>query len=855
VGVLAFVATAAISSEARAQEPHSWCVTGAPLVLDGSTDPTTNDIIAEVCEQSGTADCCATGGRWRLECVQRAASYANYTLLIGDVCGRFVWEIPITGTEIRFPRDFNLVALSGDVSGIRDVGGPIATAGQLTAYAFHLNYGQRDNTALFAQQGVNIGNGEIYGSIAYDGNFISSGVTFMDGWTPGTPSQPFPIQFQGRQTSLSAMSNSIAFYDAIPAIKEWSTLSFIGSDPELNVFSVDADDLLTTYDYNFEVPLGSSAIINVFGANPEIKYAGFRGTFSAGKLLKMLWNFPNATTLTLRSVGFPGSILAPLADADMRDGAVSGTVVVTSAIADVELYMAPFDPPSVGGCLAFDELWSCSDDTKVDHAARALALEPEAGFLQIPSEDYIAEGVARSSPTHRVWYSFHPARQYPKDKPLAVFFNGGPASATSTGLFALNTGPKTLDPDTTGDNQTIALNTQADWSDFANLLYIDAPTAGFSYPINENPDVPSTDIDLGIDMDRDAAIFLQVVTRFLGHHPALLNNGLILVGESYGGARATLMFYHLFHYPDLIEQGSSFQDAQLYADLTDYFRLAFPTETPTSTELATLWGHQVLIQAGVAGNEQYQSGQAHFPYFQDDCVEGCWLLSPDEEDACDLFNCDQVYDYRVIPDQTVYDRLTTVSTLQNMLGVDPTTIAWMHADARVNAFGRKSGPSSVDTPDMYDKFGELVEDDSYLVIRNLRAFETYLGARRWSSPGAGELSAIQFALNLHQGVKTFVTVARYDYDVPTVGIYYAIRDFVLTESTVSNFVQSVGYDPGNTFFDLPRPGLMTLNYQPDGNYQVPIAMPHYYEAGHMVSHRAPVALKEDVMQWYLDSLQ
>ena len=207
-------------------------------------------------------------------------------------------------------------------------------------------------------------------------------------------------------------------------------------------------------------------------------------------------------------------------------------------------------------------------------------------------------------------------------------------------------------------------------------------------------------------------------------------------------------------------------------------------------------------------------------------------------------------------DPQVEARLTTVSILQNMLGVDPTTIAWMHADARVDAYGRDTGPSSLETPDMYDKFGELVDEDSYLVDWNSKASATYSGARRWSDPGAGEISAIQFALNLHQGVKTFITVARYDAVVPTVGIYYALRDFVLAQgSTISSFVQSVGYDPSSTFFDLPRPGLMTLNYQPDGNYQVPIAMPHYYESGHVVSHRAPVELKEDVMQWYLDLLQ
>lgn len=359
---LAFVATSALTWDVLAEQPHSWCVTGAPLAPGGSPDPTTNQIIGNVCGQLGLTSCCATGGRWSLECVQRAGNYALVND-IGDVCGRYAWDEVVLGTEVRLPRDFNLVALSGNVSGIRDVEGSIATAGWLSAGYFRLNHGRPEETALFTRHGATMWDGEVLGDVVYDGNFSATRVTFLDGWTPGQPSQPFPIQFEGRQSTLVGMSNALATYNAVLASKQWSTLNLIGTDPELNVFWVDSNDLLTTYDYYIDVPEGASAIINVSGAQPEIKYAGFRGRFSAGKLL---WNFPQATTLKLRSVGFPGSILAPQAAADMRDGSLRGTVVVASAFANVELYMAPFDIPSVGGCLAINPNWSCSADTKID---------------------------------------------------------------------------------------------------------------------------------------------------------------------------------------------------------------------------------------------------------------------------------------------------------------------------------------------------------------------------------------------------------------------------------------------------------------------------------------------------------
>jgi predicted nucleic acid-binding protein len=74
---------------------------------------------------------------------------------------------------------------------------------------------------------------------------------------------------------------------------------------------------------------------------------------------------------------------------------------------------------------------------------------------------------------------------------------------------------------------------------FANLLYIDAPSTGFSYPSNSETNKK----DIGIDMDRDAGIFLGVISRFLTRHPTIVANPVVLVGESYGGTRATFMIY------------------------------------------------------------------------------------------------------------------------------------------------------------------------------------------------------------------------------------------------------------------------------------------------------------------------
>ena len=77
-------------------------------------------------------------------------------------------------------------------------------------------------------------------------------------------------------------------------------------------------------------------------------------------------------------------------------------------------------------------------------------LGPTAGFYELDELDfYVHQGSyfnrlqMRSSPA-RIWYVFQPADENPEDKPLFVFFNGGPGGATSAGLFSANTGRKAV---------------------------------------------------------------------------------------------------------------------------------------------------------------------------------------------------------------------------------------------------------------------------------------------------------------------------------------------------------------------------------------------------------------------------
>ena len=290
-----------------------------------------------------------------------------------------------------------------------------------------------------------------------------------------------------------------------------------------------------------------------------------------------------------------------------------------------------------------------------------MGLAAEAGFLEIPGEDYVSEGQSRKSPTHRVWYSFHPADEAPADKPLAVFFNGGPGSSTAV-LFGFNTTVWTVDPEVTGEEEIV--ENPHSWTRFANTLHIDAPGTGFSYVL---PALDGSTPTVGIDLDREAGVFWRVILRFLARHPRLQDNAVMLVGQSYGGTRATLMLGRALHYVDLVSESAAYRDAGLHADFVAHFAAVFPDRDPEAlspSEVAEQFSHQVLIQPVVAGDAQWNLNQPDTSV----CVSG---YSP--------YQCDEPHVWFDSAIALAAERLTKPALMEQTTGVDPTTIEWMHA--------------------------------------------------------------------------------------------------------------------------------------------------------------------------------
>ncbi len=177
--------------------------------------------------------------------------------------------------------------------------------------------------------------------------------------------QPPPVDFPGIRNTLTAYSALMAGYPVNgTASYESSVLVLAGADPDLNIMEIDGGDLLAAGSIRIDAPVTSSVIVNVMGDT-----GGFSGgtttlpdgvTCGSGAVQlndfcnQLIWNFPEATSVTVASTAVQGTILAPHATLTSNgSGQVNGTVIVANMNIESCIEMHPH---YFNGCLCTQEV-------------------------------------------------------------------------------------------------------------------------------------------------------------------------------------------------------------------------------------------------------------------------------------------------------------------------------------------------------------------------------------------------------------------------------------------------------------------------------------------------------------------
>lgn len=479
--------------------------------------------------------------------------------------------------------------------------------------------------------------------------------------------------------------------------------------------------------------------------------------------------------------------------------------------------------PVCCGCLCLDPGWSCTIETCLMPDGTAVGLGPEAGFLAVPPHEfsYLVDGDPRQEvvvavPEARMWYVFQPAAEAPETRPLMLFFNGGPVVSTAI-LLGSNTGPRTADPDVAGAERVVD-NPHA-WTRSFNLLYVDAHEAGYSYDIA--PAEGPAPQPVPFVPEQDAAYFVRTLLAFLARHPQIEDNPVIVVGESYGGTRAAIIAELLLRSEALVGSGL-YRNAALRAAIVEHFARTRPeVEALDAATVASQFGAQVLIQPSI-----YRALPWPTPDEQARALLGC-------VDGGDSLQCDEPSGWWQERGEALTATMTDPASLAALTGVDVTTIAWLHADARTKVYPR--GPAMIDLAPLEAVFGALSDGDVHYASPFMRMPVPGLP---YAYPAARYGRMFVAALPL---VRTFITHAGKDATVYAPDIPAVLAG--IPELVTSSVHETEGPET--------RPGRIVVTYAPAAGVAAPVQIrfPYYEDAGHAVTMRRTAELLEDVEAW------
>lgn len=436
--------------------------------------------------------------------------------------------------------------------------------------------------------------------------------------------------------------------------------------------------------------------------------------------------------------------------------------------------------------LAATGCFACGESTPPFLCATEDApLHAEADFVEVTTSADVRS---------RYFYVFQPAtptKGEPTEKPLVLFFNGGPGY-TSMLLAIAHTGAITIDPDLVGEVLRTGPNTTA-WSRYANLLWVDARGVGFSYDqwTGEGPlpDGNTPDPRLRHDPMLDARGFWHVLLGVFDKHPSLACRPVVLAGESYGGARATLMLSMLLDSRE--DAGDALDDA-----MTAHFARLIPgtTTLPPPATVARQFGSQILIQPLVAGEAQFQA-------MNERSLERPAPTEP-----------------LIGPTNVMVDVgrvVTNPATFQALTGTAPQDIALLRPEARTNVVPR----GALRGTELDDVLGVLPAADGYFVATGL------------SFAGLYPRMAERFLANL-RWVDTLISDADHDESIDAGAIAPALSRV------------AVGFDV-TVREDSDR--RIEVQY-PDGARRA-VRFPRYKRADHTVTLNQPVELLADVVRF------
>jgi choice-of-anchor A domain-containing protein len=222
----------------------------------------------------------------------------------------------------------NVTAFSGSVFGRTVIGGSANISNYGFGQSLTDSNGQRDD--LIVQTSLSFNGGQVYnGNIVYG----TSASIAPDVVVPnGTVRQATIFNISQVTTELRSLSTRLSQLTTNGVNSTANgALTLTGTNSVRNVFSVSPTQLEQAWGIFINIPAGSTALVNVSGANVSFSnksvYINNVSSDVTPGQQGVVFNFHQATSLTVSGISVKGSILAPLALLNFTNGQINGSVI------------------------------------------------------------------------------------------------------------------------------------------------------------------------------------------------------------------------------------------------------------------------------------------------------------------------------------------------------------------------------------------------------------------------------------------------------------------------------------------------------------------------------------------------
>lgn len=296
------------------------------IILNGTARPSELVTIRLAGVAIGTTQANASGA-WTFD-------YTATELIAGS------YDFTALGEEsaaVGAAENFGIFVLADGTFRYSQIDGPVAIGGNATLEGLGVNTTNVDGDGLVVGGNLSYQGGQVvHGQAAVGGTVnLTNGATIVEGVR-----QDAPIDFDAAALALVEQSETWNAHATTGNWQnQWGALTLTGTDSELNVFRLSVADLVGVWGITINVPGGAAAVINVAGTSVTLQNANI--TLSGIDKTQLVWNFFEATSLTVQGMTMRGTIFAPHAYVQFPNGELQGQLIAQSVNGQAGIKHAP----------------------------------------------------------------------------------------------------------------------------------------------------------------------------------------------------------------------------------------------------------------------------------------------------------------------------------------------------------------------------------------------------------------------------------------------------------------------------------------------------------------------------------